>query len=83
VTLGAAGALALDVDDRVVEVPGRVVDVVDTTGAGDCFAGSLAAELAAGRPLAAALAYANAAAALSVTRPGTAPAMPTRAEVAT
>jgi ribokinase len=80
-TLGARGALALDADDRVLRVPGHVVEVVDTTGAGDCFVGSLAADLAAGRPLDAALTYANAAAARCVTRPGAAPSMPRRAEV--
>lgn len=81
VTLGAGGAVALDGEDREVRVPGHVVDVVDTTGAGDCFVGSLAADLAAGRDLEAALTFANAAAAVCVTRPGTAPSMPLRSEV--
>ncbi|MDE3081616.1 MAG: ribokinase, partial [Paracoccaceae bacterium] len=57
----------------------RVVPV-DTTGAGDCFIGSLAAALDAGADAAGAMRYA-AAAALQVTRNGAADAMPTRAEV--
>jgi ribokinase len=80
VTLGAAGAVALD-GKRVVRVAGRAVEAVDTTGAGDCFVGSLAAELAARAPLEDALAYANAAAALSVQRPGAGPSVPQRHEV--
>ncbi|MDE3240976.1 MAG: ribokinase [Paracoccaceae bacterium] len=58
----------------------RVVPV-DTTGAGDCFIGSLAAALDAGADAAGAMRYAAAAAALQVTRNGAADAMPTRAEV--
>lgn len=80
VTRGAQGAVAL-VDDRTVEVAGHPVRAVDTTGAGDCFVGWLAAQLAAGAPVGPALEQANAAAALCVTRPGAGPSMPTRAEV--
>jgi len=54
---------------------------VDTTGAGDCVCGALAAGLDRGLPLPAAMAFANAAAALSVTRAGAAASMPTAAEV--
>jgi len=63
-------------------VPGRAVKAVDTTGAGDCFVGALAAQLADGAPLRAALAFANAAASISVQRMGAGPSMPTAAEVA-
>jgi ribokinase len=80
-TLGARGAVAV-VDGRPVEVPGRPVAAVDTTGAGDCFVGTLAAGLAAGEPLEPALRRANAAASIAVTRVGTGTAMPTAAEVA-
>jgi len=59
----------------------RVENVVDTTGAGDAFNGALAVGLAEGRPLAEAIHFANAAGALSVTRPGATESMPTRAEV--
>lgn len=54
--------------------------VVDTTGAGDCLCGVLAAELAQGATLAAAIEWAVIAASLSVARRGAAQAMPRRAE---
>lgn len=61
--------------------PAHEVEAIDTTGAGDCFCGVLAASLAAGHELLHAIARANVAAALSVTRLGAAPAMPTRREL--
>ncbi len=54
---------------------------MDTTGAGDAFNGALAAALAEGKPPGRRRAFANAAAALSVQRIGTTPAMPDRAEI--
>jgi ribokinase len=81
VTLGKRGVLAL-VNDEPLAVPGRDVTAVDTTGAGDCFVGALAARLARSTPLRAALGYANAAASICVQRMGAAPSMPTAAEVA-
>lgn len=51
------------------------VPVVDTTAAGDAFAGGLAAALAQGLPLEAAVVWGSAAGALAVTRPGAQPAM--------
>ena len=63
-------------------IPGRVVKAVDTTGAGDCFVGALAAQLAGGKTIREALDYANAAASICVQRMGAAPSMPTAAEVA-
>ena len=80
VTLGKRGVLAL-VDGEPLIVPGRAVKAVDTTGAGDCFVGAVAAQLAAGEPIRDALAYANAAASICVQRMGAAPSMPTAAEV--
>jgi ribokinase len=80
VTLGAAGALAVKATESFT-VEARAVAVVDTTGAGDTFCGVLAASLAEGRPLPEALARANAAAAISVTRPGAGLSAPTRAEL--
>ena len=80
-TLGARGAVAVTAEDVLV-VPGLKARVVDTTGAGDCFVGALAARLARGAELAVALHYANAAAACSVERLGAAPSMPGRREVA-
>ena len=81
VTLGKRGVLALIGDDAAV-IAGRAVKAVDTTGAGDCFAGALAAQLAQGKPIRDALAYANVAASICVQRMGAAPSMPTSAEVA-
>jgi ribokinase len=80
VTLGKHGVLAL-IDGEPVIVPGRTVKAVDTTGAGDCFVGAVAALLAAGKPISEALGYANAAASICVQRMGAAPSMPTAAEV--
>jgi len=79
-TLGARGAVAVD-GDRVLVVPARQVEVVDTTGAGDTFVGALAARLAAGDALDRALEWANLAASLSVQRVGAGPASPTLGEV--
>ena len=81
VTLGPRGALAV-VGENILRVPGRPVTPVDTTGAGDCFVGTLAAALARGQPFAAALATANVAASLSVEREGAGTSMPTAAEIA-
>ena len=61
--------------------PGLSVTAVDTVGAGDCFVGSLACALSEGLEIEAALRFANAAAALSVTRPGAQAAMPLRNEI--
>jgi len=80
VTLGAAGALAEGPDGRVHAAAPRVT-AVDTTGAGDAFNGALAVALAERRPVTAALAFANAAAALACTKRGAQPSMPVRAEV--
>jgi len=81
VTLGKRGAVAL-VGGEVVTVAGRSVSAVDTTGAGDCFVGALAARLAQGANMSDALGYANLAASICVQRMGAAPSMPTAAEVA-
>ncbi len=81
ITLGKRGVVAL-ADGETIAVPGRAVKAVDTTGAGDCFVGALAAQLAQGSTIRDALGYANAAASISVQRLGAAPSMPTAAEVA-
>jgi len=80
ITLGAQGALVVT-PTLTQHVPGRQVKVVDTTGAGDAFSGALAVALAEGQELVKAVAFSCAAAALQVTRLGTAPAMPYRGEV--
>ncbi|MDP1881313.1 MAG: PfkB family carbohydrate kinase, partial [Bradyrhizobium sp.] len=80
VTLGKRGVLTL-IDGEPSIVAGRTVRAVDTTGAGDCFVGAVAASLAGGRSIRDALHYANAAASICVQRMGAAPSMPTAAEV--
>jgi len=81
VTLGARGALVLDGSGAASVVDGHTARAVDTVGAGDVFCGNLGARLAEGADLAEAVAYANAAAALAVTRRGGAESAPTRIEV--
>jgi ribokinase len=80
VTLGKRGVVAL-VNGTPMVVEGRAVTAVDTTGAGDCFVGAVAARLAAGKSIRDALSYANMAASICVQRMGAAPSMPTAAEV--
>ncbi|MCW5704882.1 MAG: ribokinase [Bradyrhizobium sp.] len=80
ITLGRRGVLAL-VGGEAMLIPARKVKAIDTTGAGDCFVGALAAGLAQGTPIREALTYANAAASICVQRMGAAPSMPTAAEV--
>jgi len=80
VTLGKRGVLAL-VEGRPLIIPGHTVKAVDTTGAGDCFVGAVAAQLAGGTSIHEALDYANAAASICVQRMGAAPSMPMAAEV--
>ena len=80
VTLGKRGALAVT-DGETLLVPGHHVRAVDTTGAGDCFVGALAAQLAKGLSLKEAMGYANLAASICVQRMGAAPSMPSAAEV--
>lgn len=78
ITMGAQGAY-LDGHGLVPAMTAGAV--VETTGAGDAFNGGFAAALAEGKPALEAVRIGCATAGISVTRPGTAPAMPTRAEV--
>ncbi len=80
-TLGGRGAVVVTADGATA-LPALKAKVVDTTGAGDCFVGALAARLAAGVDILDAARYATAAAACSVERLGAAPSMPTPKEVA-
>ena len=82
VTLGADGVIAV-LGEREIRVPGRSVEAVDTTGAGDCFVGALAARLSTGATLEKALEHANLAASLAVQRMGAGPSMPTKEELDT
>jgi len=79
-TLGEEGALIITAD-KIQHISGKKVKVVDTTGAGDAFNGGLAFALARKGNLVEAVRFANYVGALSVTRIGTAPAMPTLQEV--
>ncbi|CAL9392629.1 ribokinase [Streptomyces sp. enrichment culture] len=81
VTLGAAGCLYVARGADPVTVPARRVRAVDTTAAGDTFTGALAVALGEGRPVPDALAWASAAASLSVGRAGASSSMPHRAEI--
>jgi ribokinase len=78
--LGAQGAL-ITTGSQCDYIRGIKVPVADTTAAGDAFAGALAVALSEGLELVSAVAFANRAAALSVTRRGAQPSMPLRREV--
>lgn len=77
-TRGARGAVLLPSGE---EIPAITARVVDTTGAGDAFAGALAAGLAEGMEMSAALRLAACAAGISVEREGCQPSYASRAEV--
>jgi ribokinase len=81
VTLGERGALFHRRTESVLVPSFPIGAVVDTTGAGDAFNGAFATALAEGFAPVEAVQFACAAAGLSVTRPGTAPAMPARSEI--
>ena len=74
IKMGAAGAVLVRRSaggaPGVEHIPGFKVPVVDTTAAGDAFAGALAVALAEGRPLPEAVRFANAAGAVTCTRAG-------------
>ncbi|MGQ9524438.1 MAG: ribokinase [Armatimonadota bacterium] len=80
-TLGPNGALVAEPGSAPALVPGMRVRAVDATAAGDCFTAALAVALSEGQILRDAVAFANAAAALSVTKLGAQPSLPTRAEL--
>ena len=82
ITLGAHGCRLIRPKREALALPGHAVKVVDTVGAGDTFVGALAAALARGEAMERAVAWANAAAALSVTGRGALGGMPTREAVA-
>lgn len=83
-TLGARGALVLEKSGETVTYSRQdpfTVTVVDTTAAGDAFVAALAVGLGEGRSLTEAARFANAAGALTVTKPGAQPSLPKRSEV--
>lgn len=79
--LGEAGLLASPAGEDAIRMASHQVAVVDTTAAGDALNAGFAAGLARGMHLHAALTLANAVAALSVTKAGAQPSLPTGAEV--
>ncbi len=79
--LGAQGVFLAGRDCTPQHIPVFAVKVVDTTAAGDCFNAAFAVALTRGNPPAKAARYAAAAAAISVTRAGAQPSLPTGAEV--
>ncbi len=79
-TLGARGAWIATRDFEQL-VPGFKVKAVDTTAAGDTFNGALAVALVEGQTLVQAVRFANAAAALSVTKRGAQPSVPRRTQI--
>ena len=80
ITLGSRGVYAFSPEFKGM-IPGFPVEAVDTTAAGDVFNGVLAVSLAGRKPLEDAVRFANAAAALSVTRMGAQPSAPSRDEI--
>lgn len=80
ITLGSQGCVYWD-GAQALGQPAASVEALDTTAAGDSFIGGLCRALAEDRPMAQALRYASAAAAVTVTRRGALPALPSEEEV--
>ncbi|WP_367372102.1 ribokinase [Pseudomonas lini] len=80
ITLGSQGSLFAD-GKRFEHYPAPKVKAVDTTAAGDTFVGGFAAALAAGKSEVEAIRFGQVAAALSVTRAGAQPSIPTLSDV--
>ena len=79
VTLGGGGVYCPQVSDTIL--PAYVVNSIDTTGAGDTFAGVFAAYLARGESVEESIHYGQVGAAISTTKNGTAPSMPVRSVI--
>lgn len=80
-TLGSKGVSIVENSKNEVLLPPFSVDVVDTTAAGDSFVAALAVGLGEGKTLYEASYFANAAGALTVTKLGAQPSLPTRTDV--
>jgi len=80
VKLGSEGAI-LSTKEAIYHIPSFQVDVIDTTAAGDAFAGGLAVALSEGKDLCEAVRFANAAGALASTKLGAQESMPLRVTV--
>lgn len=83
VKLGSGGAVVMTSDRKPIRISGHKVRAIDTTAAGDAFAAALAVGIVDGLDPVQSAMFANAAAALSVQRPGAQSSMPSRAEVDT
>jgi len=81
VTLGADGSFLMQADGQHIHARALPVQAVDTTGAGDTYAGVLCAAMACGEPPQQAMAFASVAASLACLRAGAQVAQPTRAEI--
>ncbi|PDT16054.1 ribokinase [Rhizobium sp. J15] len=81
ITLGARGAFYHAAGQSELVPALSAGNVVDTTGAGDAFLGGFATAISEGRAPIEAIRFGCATAAIAVTRPGTAPAMPSRSEI--
>ncbi len=80
ITLGSGGVLVAS-NESMTRIPAFPVQAIDTTGAGDVFNGALAVAIAEKKTLQDAIRFANAAAALSVTKLGAQPSVPRRKEI--
>lgn len=80
VTLGSAGSLLVN-RELELHVPAPVVEVVDTTAAGDAFVAGICVALLEGRSMEEAVRFGNGAGAAAVTRLGAQPSLPTYQEV--
>lgn len=81
VTEGSRGAVIYERSGGVRRVAAHKVEALDTVAAGDAFVGAMAVALAEGRDVALAVGFANAAAAVSVTRRGAQPSLPGREDI--
>jgi len=80
ITLGKDGAYVKE-KDKCMLIPAAEIETIDTTGAGDVFCGAVSVYLSEGHSLMEAVAYANIAGSISVTRIGAQSAIPYRSEV--
>ena len=80
ITLGSQGAVLVGETEQLFAA--RTVQAIDSTAAGDCFNGALAVRLAEGDSIDAAVAFANKAASICVTRHGAGPSLPGRQDLA-
>ena len=80
ITLGKDGAYVKEKDEYTM-IPAKEVETIDTTGAGDVFCGAFSVCLSEGHSLAKSVKFANAAAAIAVTRIGAQSAIPYKREV--